>query len=140
MVCMNWNWRDDNVCISHQFDYYNRSDGTEETNMYTKDELDEMIYNWKTKRPPSRIGGAWVSTTDTSPWYGVLICFLLAAMVGPMLILYRKFLLICRDDREIQDGDGDLDSEILFPDPHSLPSDPKLMPPPESKEFAVMYT
>lgn len=98
--------------------------------MYTKEELDEMIYNWKTKRPPSRIGGPWVSTKDDDPMYGIIVFVLLMSVVGPLLILFRKFILT-RDEREIQQ-DGE-ESEIIFPDPYQSSSlmtstDPKLLP------------
>ncbi|CAJ1931660.1 unnamed protein product [Cylindrotheca closterium] len=105
--------------------------GTEETNEYSKSELDEMIDNWKTKRPPSKYG-PWVSSNDTNPMYGVLIFFCFLAISGPVLILFRKYVLRLRDEREIQDDDGE--GEIMFQDPNALPSDPKLLP--DAKDFA----
>ena len=94
-----------------------------------------MIDNWKTKRPPSKFG-PWVAPDDTNPMYGVLVFFLFLAVAGPVLILFRKYVLKLRDEREIQDDDGD-DHEsttIMFQDPHALPRDPKLLP--DAKEFA----
>jgi len=107
------------------------TDGSTETNAYTKAELDEMIDNWKTKRPPSRFG-PWVSSKDSNPMYGVLIFFLFLAVAGPVLILFRKFILT-RDEREIQQHDGE-ESVIMFQDPNALPGDPKLIP--DIKELA----
>ena len=114
-----------------------REDGSEETNVYTKEELDEMIENWKTKRPPSRLGGPWVSSRDSSPLYGILIFVFLMAVVIPVIILFRKYTLCRSDEREIQAFDGD-EAEIMFADPHALPKDPKLLPSLDAKEFEQM--
>jgi hypothetical protein len=77
-----------------------------------------MIDNWNAERPPSQTGMQRNSSNDgTSAARGVIIFFLLVAIIGPIGIIIRRHYF-SRDDRERKEPEH----TVTFPDPMMLPN------------------